>query len=413
MNAPKLRFSDFDEKWNRISLGEYLTHIGSGVTPRGGRDVYTSEGTMLIRSQNVNNNTLLLDDVVYIDEITHQKMKSSTVYPKDVLLNITGASIGRTAVVPDNFSKANVNQHVCILRPNELLSPYFLKTFLESSSGQKNIFKDQAGQTREALNMQQIKDFNLGIPKMLEQEKIAKFFSIFNEKIQLQQEKIDLLIEQKKGFLQKIFKQELRFKNDAGQDFPEWRKVHLHQLVEQVKGNSFKSVENIDIPVLTISAKVGFVNQKDRFSEVIAGNSLAKYTELQKFDLSYNKGNSKTAKYGCVFVQGNYERALVPNVYKSFRTKPNVNPYFLQYLFSTGLLDKQLKGIISSTARMDGLLNVSDQDFYNMSIHCPSLEEQDKISNFLELLDQKIEQCVNYKKTLEMQKQAFMQQMFI
>ena len=103
--------------------------------------------------------------------------------------------------------------------------------------------------------------------------------------------------------MQKIFSQELRFKDENGQEYPEWAYKRLKELVISIKWiNSVEDVLNTKIPVLSISAKVGFVDQKDRFSQVIAGNSLNKYSALQKFDLSYNKGNSKVAKYGCVYM---------------------------------------------------------------------------------------------------------------
>ncbi|CCI59455.1 putative restriction endonuclease S subunit [Staphylococcus equorum subsp. equorum Mu2] len=154
----------------------------------------------------------------------------------------------------------------------------------------------------------------------------------------------------------------------------EWRKKRLKDIVEPLKGNSG---ENKNLPVLTISAKKGWLNQKERFSQVIAGNSLSKYNELKKGDLSYNKGNSKVALYGIVYKLG-FDNALVPNVYKSFRPKPNNVSDFLEKYFHTKILDRQLRRVITSTARMDGLLNISDYDFYNMSLNIPVNNEQKK-----------------------------------
>lgn len=188
----------------------------------------------------------------------------------------------------------------------------------------------------------------------------------------------------------------------------EWKKKRLKDIVEPLKGNSG---ENKNLPVLTISAKKGWLNQKERFSQVIAGNSLSKYNELKKGDLSYNKGNSKVALYGIVYKLG-FDNALVPNVYKSFRPKPNNVSDFLEKYFHTKILDRQLRRVITSTARMDGLLNISDYDFYNMSLNIPVNNEQKKIGDFFSKLDQQIELEEQKLSLLEEQKKGYMQQIF-
>lgn len=197
---------------------------------------------------------------------------------------------------------------------------------------------------------------------------------------------------------------ELRFPEFDG----EWEEKQLNNIVDSLKGNSN---DNEELPVLTISAKKGWLNQKERFSQVIAGNSLSKYNELKKGDLSYNKGNSKVALYGIVY-KLNYDRALVPNVYKSFRPKSNYESDFIEKYFHTKILDKQLRKLITSTARMDGLLNISDNDFYSMLINIPTKKEQQKIGDFFSKLDRQIELEEQKLAKLEEQKKGYMQQIF-
>ncbi|CAC8557352.1 restriction endonuclease S subunit [Staphylococcus aureus] len=199
-------------------------------------------------------------------------------------------------------------------------------------------------------------------------------------------------------------KPELRFPEFDG----EWEEKQLNNIVDSLKGNSN---DNEELPVLTISAKKGWLNQKERFSQVIAGNSLSKYNELKKGDLSYNKGNSKVALYGIVY-KLNYDRALVPNVYKSFRPKSNYESDFIEKYFHTKILDKQLRKVITSTARMDGLLNISDNDFYSMLINIPTKKEQQKIGEFFSKLDQQIELEEQKLAKLEEQKKGYMQKIF-
>ncbi len=147
--------------WEWIKLSELCNYIGSGVTPRGGQDVYSKTGVMLIRSQNVRFEGLLLDDVAFISTDINQAMLRSEVFACDVLFNITGASIGRCCPVPEGLGLANVNQHVCILRipraTNDVAK--FLASVLSSSIGQRQLDALNTMGNRQGLNYQQLGSF--------------------------------------------------------------------------------------------------------------------------------------------------------------------------------------------------------------------------------------------------------------
>ena len=179
---PDVRMKDSDVEW----LGEIPAHwhvkrlkhlagkIGSGKTPKGGAEVYVDEGIMLIRSQNVHFGGLRLSDVVYIDAATDAEMAGSRVREGDVLLNITGASLGRCCTAYLDGSNANVNQHVCIVRPDQQQDdPSFLAYSVESDSVQDQIFNNENGVSRDALNFEQIGDMVLARPPMVEQQAIV------------------------------------------------------------------------------------------------------------------------------------------------------------------------------------------------------------------------------------------------
>nr|WP_180183968.1 restriction endonuclease subunit S [Acinetobacter sp. YH01020] len=191
-------------KWEKKKLGDIALKVGSGSTPRGGNEAYTAEGIIFIRSQNVNNDQLLLNDIVYISENTHKKMSGSKVVANDILLNITGSSIGRSCVVPHTFTEANVNQHVCIIRvPND--NPRFIQSFLSSKAGQDLIHSHQAGSGREGLNFQSIRAFVFQRPCLEEQTKIANFLSAIDQKIAGVAQQIEQAKQWKKGLLQQMF----------------------------------------------------------------------------------------------------------------------------------------------------------------------------------------------------------------
>ncbi|MBN8868268.1 MAG: restriction endonuclease subunit S [Solirubrobacterales bacterium] len=140
-----------------VRLADVATKIGSGITPRGGSAVYKTAGRPFIRSQNVGWGDLRLADMAYIDEATHSNFPATEIRTGDVLLNITGASIGRSAVATPALNGGNVNQHVCEIRLNPgRMDPRFLNAFLLSRSGQSQIDMFQAGGNRQGLNFRQV-----------------------------------------------------------------------------------------------------------------------------------------------------------------------------------------------------------------------------------------------------------------
>ncbi len=271
----RLRFKEFSDSWIETKIGEITSKVGSGSTPRGGEEVYQSSGIQFIRSQNVNNEQLLLDDVTYISDEINAQMKGSIVKANDILLNITGASIGRSCVVPSNFLIGNVNQHVCIIRLKADYIPRFLQPYLSSSRGQKSISSTQVGSGREGLNFEAIRSFKVSVPALLEQTKIANFLTAVDEKIHLLTRKHDLLTQYKKGVMQQIFSQELRFKDDDGQDFPNWEETTLGEI--SVKKSSNIAANKIEenegeykiYGAAGVLKKVDFFTQNDAYISIV------------------------------------------------------------------------------------------------------------------------------------------------
>jgi type I restriction enzyme S subunit len=178
---------DIPEKWEVKRIKHINIKLGSGVTPKGGAETYLESGIPLLRSQNVYFNGLKLDDVAFISEETHNSMSGSKVYPNDVLINITGGSIGRCFYITNEFKEANVNQHVCIIRPNDKIKTIYLYNLLCSNIGQSQIDLCQTGGNREALNFEQLKNFYIPLPAIDEQKTIINY-------IETEQKRIDTII---------------------------------------------------------------------------------------------------------------------------------------------------------------------------------------------------------------------------
>ena len=194
--------------WSKCKLGACCSKIGSGKTPKGGSSVYANQGIMFLRSQNVLWGTLDISEVSFIDEATNSTMQSSEVRFGDVLLNITGASIGRSCIYTSN-DRANVNQHVCIIRlsqeSKERLLPEFLLQQILSDRIQQQVMDCQNGGSREGLNFQQIADFNIVIPEMEEQRKICGMLKAFDQKLCNEEISLKALFSLRTSLMQQLF----------------------------------------------------------------------------------------------------------------------------------------------------------------------------------------------------------------
>lgn len=173
---------DIPRHWEIPRLNFVTSKIGSGSTPKGGSEVYVDEGVVFLRSQNVYNDGLRLNDVVHIVPSIHEQMKGTKVQVDDILFNITGASIGRCCRFTKGIGEANVNQHVCIVRPKSIL-PTFLMYCLQSFVGQTQLRQLLKGGNREGLSGESFKNFYVLLPSPNEQQQIATYLDIKCSKI--------------------------------------------------------------------------------------------------------------------------------------------------------------------------------------------------------------------------------------
>ena len=317
-----------------------------------------------------------------------------------ILLGEDGANIimRSTPLAFKISGKTWVNNHAHVLKPNNDMDIDFLTEMLES----KNYRKYNTGTAQPKLNNDVCKNIIVKKPPYDEQKKIGNIILTWDKAIELKEKLIEEKKEFKRGLMQKLLTGKIRFPEFT----TEWRTAIIKDVfgeVKRINGNNSK-----DIDILTISAKHGFLSQNDKFNRVIAGSSLKKYTHLFQNEFAYNKGNSKTAPFGCIF-KLDIKEGLVPFVYICFRPTQMIDVDFFDFYFKHGLLDRQLKRIITSGARSDGLLNVSKDNFFNMKISLPSIEEQKKIGFVLRLIQNEIDNSITELNQLKEQKRGLMQ----
>ena len=403
--VPELRFKGFTDDWEQRKLGEIATIVGGG-TPSTKNPEYWDGDINWYSPAEIGNQIYTEKSERQITELGLKK-SSAKLLPVGTVLFTSRAGIGKTAILN---KEACTNQGFQSIIPrSKMLNSYFL--FSRTNSLKQYGETMGSGSTFVEVSGKQMSKMPLFIPNINEQSKIAKLFQSLDRTITLHEEKQRQLERLKKALLQKMFADKTGYPALRFKGFTEkWEQRKLGEIAEEVKGNS-GSINNI--PILTISAANGWMNQKDRFSQIIAGNELKKYTLLKKGELSYNHGNSKLAKYGTVFVQDSHDKALVPRVYHSFKMVAQNNPYFIEYLFASGLPNKELSKIVTSGARMDGLLNINKKEFFSIKLNNPSSEEQSSVAKLFQSLDKTItlhDKKIQYLKQL---KRGLLQKMFV
>ncbi|MCF8365099.1 MAG: restriction endonuclease subunit S [Bacteroidales bacterium] len=407
-NTPTLRFPGFEGEWEMKKLGAISLKVGSGSTPLGGQKAYVSNGVIFIRSQNVNENRLNLNDIVCISENTHNKMSGSVVKADDILLNITGASLGRSCVVPDDFITGNVNQHVCIIRLDQHNSPRFIQPLISSSKGQKLMVEGQTGSGREGLNFQSIRGFKLSLPTLPEQQKIAAFLKAVDSKLSQLKKKLSLLEQYKKGVMQQIFSQQIRFRQDDGSEFPEWEEKKLGEVAKFRRGSfpqpyglpewyddefgmPFIQVYDVDENMLLKPTT------KNKISEMGAKQSVFVKKGTLVITIQGSIGRIAKTQYDAYV-----DRTLL--IFQTYKLPIDVD-YFKFVVFLLFEIEK-------TKAPGGTIKTITKEVLTDFTVPIPSIIEQTKIATFLSAIDDKINHCSKQIEKMELWKKGLLQQMF-
>jgi type I restriction enzyme S subunit len=398
---PALRFNEFDGYWNNQLLGNVVSKVGSGSTPSGGVQVYQKTGIPFIRSQNVTGNKLVLDNT-HISESINLKMKGSIVKPHDILLNITGGSIGRSCVVPSDFDIGNVNQHVCIIRLKSDYTPRFLQPFLASHKGQKLLYQGMTGSGREGINFQSIRLFKLNLPSLAEQQKIATFLSAVDEKIQQLTKKKALLEDYKKGVMQQLFSGQVRFKDENGKDYPDWEEKKIGDfLVEsRIKGDTGDIAKKLTVKLWGR----GVFAKKD----VTEGSAQTQYFKRKSGQFLYSKLDFLNCAFAIIpeELDGLQSTVDLP----CFDFKKEIHPYYILEKVKQPNFYKQFGDRADGSRKAK---RIHADTFCSFPIAVPCKKEQLKIVTHLLSIDTKIE-SVNTKITqTQTFKKGLLQQMFV
>ncbi|MBR5281710.1 MAG: restriction endonuclease subunit S [Alistipes sp.] len=379
------------QEWEVKRLGA-IAKCFSGGTPKSESENMYGGIIPFIRSGEIHSNKTAL----FLTEEGLKKSSAKMVEVGDLIFALYGANSGDCAISQINGA---INQAILCIRSSKVINP-FLQPYLEL---QKDMFIAkylQGGQGN--LSGEIVNSYTIPVPPMEEQRKIAEILGVCDEAIERQSRLIEKLELRKRALMQRLLTGRTRL---PGFTTP-WQKRRMKDCFEHITDTS----NGCEYLPMTVSARLGLISQKDKFDRVIAGDSLKKYTHIQKGDFAYNKGNSNLYEMGCIY-RLKEQDAVVPFVYICFRPKQNVIGEFYHHFFINHGLDRQLKRIITSGARGDGLLNVDKTDFFELEIVYPLIAEQKAIAEVLTVADNEIATHRKRLEALRLQKRGLMQQL--
>jgi type I restriction enzyme, S subunit len=411
MNTPNLRFKGVNNEWKQCNLTDILNLFGGNAFSS--KDT-SKEGVKWLKIANVSFGKINWEVTDYLPSNFLEKYPNYSLTSGDLVLTLTRPILNRElkiAQITTSDLPALLNQRVAKLIINEeIVDKKFIFHLLRNRKTVLDIERSISGTDPPNLGNNELKKIKVFIPSNIESKKVASFFDTIDKKLQFQQEKIYLLKEQKKGYMQKIFSQELRFKDENGKRFPTWETNKLSNYLFEHKVRNYEEIYSKQ-DVLSVSGDYGIVNQIEFQGRSFAGDSVANYHVVHKGDIVYTKSPLRSNPYG--IIKCNKEVAgIVSTLYAVYSCKENILGEFVDYYFQLGdHTNSYLRPLVNKGAKND--MKINNENVLKGEITIPLIKEQRKIIQFLSTLDKKINlEQAKYKELVE-EKKYFMQQMFI
>lgn len=391
-------------EWQPIQLKDVVQKgrkICYGIVQPGD---FTADGIPLIRGKDYSFGWAPLEDFFRVSEAIDRPYKRSKVKPRDLILTIVGAGTGNVATVPDWLDGANITQTTArIAVDHEKFDHRYVRALLQSRFGQNAVYRAIKGGAQPGLNIADVEKFTFFYPPKNVQSQIADAAEAWERAI----ETVEALIANARAQKQALMQQLLSGKHRLPGFNSEWQRKPINDIATRVTRRN----DGTELPVLTISSTSGFVRQDEKYSRFMAGKSVDTYIMLNEGEFAYNKGNSKTYEFGCIFDLEGYARALVPHVYVCFKLKKGYSHRFYKALFEADYLAPQLGQLVNTGVRNNGLLNIKPSEFLGTKVPVPPIDEQDAIAAVMEAASRTVIEHEAQLTALCQEKAALMQQL--
>jgi type I restriction enzyme S subunit len=402
-NVPKLRFKEFSGEWEEKKFGSYGKLINGLTYSPSDTD---ESGLLVLRSSNIQNNQVSFEDNVYVN---FEVQDDSLTKANDILICVRNGSkrlIGKSVLIPENMPKATHGAFMTVFRGE---ANQFIIHWMQTPMYYKQVHQN-LGATINSINGSDLKKFKTVFPSKIEQQKIASFLSAVDTKIDQLTRKKELIEQYKKGVMQKIFSQELRFKDEDGSEFPEWEEKKLGDIFKKIT-NTIQIQDDEIYKQITITNN-GIVKHRDEKQGLKIGRK-------RQFLISFKEG-----QYILTFIrQGIFNGGIgfidkVFNGYIVTENMPLLNvitnkilpEYFTQYLKSESYAFNILFPIKPTGSAQSA---IHEKEWLQQTDVFPSLPEQTKIANFLSAIDTEITLRQAQGERLKQFKKGLLQQMFV
>ena len=371
-NMPQLRFPEFEGEWENLKLGELSKSIHSGKDSNVFDGNYPLYGSMGIIG----------------------KSSSPTYEGKYILVARVGANAGSINLVEDSFG---VTDNTLVIENDSRIDTDFEYYLLKVANLNRYIF----GSGQPLVTGSMLKALKVLIPSLPEQLKIASFFTAIDQKISQLKRKKTLLEQYKKGVMQKIFSQEIRFKDDNGHEFPKWEKKRLGSILNE---RNIQVPKSDEYPLMAFVANKGVAHKGERYNRefLVNDGDNKKYKQTEYGDFIYSSNNLETGSIGL----NSFGSASISPVYSIFQIDESCNPQFLGcYFVRKSFINKMTsyrQGVVY------GQWRIHESDFLKIEEWIPSTTEQTKIANFLSAIDDKINHTQKQVEKAEVWKKGLM-----
>src|SRR5699024_5102209 len=314
-NVPELRFPEFDGEWEEGTI-KSLVHGNLSDGDWINKEYLLPNGKYrIIQTGNISVGKYLNKEKSskFISQSSYDELKANEVFPGDILISCLADPPGRSIIMPNINWKMVTSVDFAIIRPNKKFESYFLISILNTDKKLYDISKLVSGTSHKRISRKNLEKVKIIYPKIQEQQKIGDFFSKLDRQIELEEQKLAKLEEQKKGYMQQIFSQKLRFKDENGSDYPNWEEVQLKDILIR---RDHKQVPEINAPLMSFTSTGGIEPKGDRYNrEFLVKNKNKKYKRTEFNDLIYSSNNLDVGAIGL----NRYGTSVISDVYEIFK----------------------------------------------------------------------------------------------
>lgn len=400
-NTPELRFPEFKEKWEFQELGNLAQFSKGKLLSK--KDLNISGIPCILYGELYTRYGAILNKVY---SKTDSK-KNSLVFSKKNQILIP--SSGETDIDIATATAINTDLKIAIGGDLNIIIPInsdgrFISLYI-NGKGKHNLAKYAQGKSVVHLYNSDIKKLKFYLPSNnSEQQKIGDFFSKLDQQIELEEKKLELLEQQKRGYMQQIFSQHFRFKDENENKYEKWRKIKLANILKERKTYLSKSS---DVAHATLSTEGIYLKNERYDRDFLVKDKNKKYKVSFKDDICYNPAN---LKFG-VITRNDIGKVIFSPIYITFEVNQNYNPLFIEMMLTRWDFINKVRKFEEGTVYER--MAVKPEDFLSYETYIPCLEEQEKIGNFFNDLDKFIEKQSNKIELLKKRKRGFLQKMFV